>query len=341
MNFTHRGRASGPRLFDVRQDQSQGLLVRWRREPHTGRERSTGEGSGEEHRPPRATRTCARPLRPRARSRSGEGGLTRSALVSWLWVRRRACRRRTAPCPASRWRTLGNRARRGHGRSRRTRTCASRWPARSRASAARTLSLRGSKSSGRSDRPAPASAASGRGRRTDRRTDGGRRSSRRRRSSRSRNGSSGRPADQREVGRPASRQLVDAAVEHRPRCVDPDHEALLADRLGELAREVARSARDVENQCRQVRGRVAGGRCGPPPPSGPGEPLRRRAQGPGASSARRSRDEPRRHQVLRRAGRLGGPLRAGRGSRRSSLRGGRPRGRPSGQSRALRAPVRA
>ena len=32
MNFTHRGRASGPRLFDVRHDQPQGLLVRWRRD---------------------------------------------------------------------------------------------------------------------------------------------------------------------------------------------------------------------------------------------------------------------------------------------------------------------
>ena len=54
-------------------------------------------------------------------------------------------------------------------------------------------------------------------------------------------------ADEHQVVEAGAPQLGGAALEHRPRGVDADDEAVGADRAGELAREVAGTAGDVEH----------------------------------------------------------------------------------------------
>ena len=61
---------------------------------------------------------------------------------------------------------------------------------------------------------------------------------------------------------PGGSRLAHGPLEHRPRRVDADHQPVVADGAGEVAREVARAAGDVEHAV-----------TGPKPHQQPRDPL--------------------------------------------------------------------
>ena len=186
----------------------------------------------------------------------------------------------------------------------------------------------GRTSSARSDRRARAPAASRPARRTDRRTGAGPRSSRRRRS---------RVAERKlcrvalisaTLPRPAASQIARrpgraSSGTRRSRPRDPRSPTVCANSRVKLPGPHATSSttspapRPSSRRAMRISSAIPG----------PVTPLTTRASAGSPVALVDRGHEPRRHQVLRRAGRLAGPLRAGRGSRHA-LRRARGRARP-------------